>query len=73
MLAKQICDLPYLVLSEVEKVATETKDWVSLRLTKEARQCLKIFAAQHNMNMSDALIYIVEKANEIKRGAKENG
>ena len=73
MLAKLTCVLPYSVSSEVKEVATETKDWVSLRLTKEARQCLKIFAAQHNMNMSDALIYIVEKANEIKRGAKENG
>ena len=70
MLAKQICDLPYLVLSEVEKVATETKDWVSLRLTKEARQCLKIFAAQHNMNMSDALICLVKQARMYKEGAK---
>ena len=51
----------------------ETKDWVSMRLTKEARQYLKIYAAQHNMNMSNALIRLVRQARTYKEGVEKNG
>ena len=70
MLVSRTCDLLCLVLSEVGEMKNETKDWVSMRLTKEARQYLKIYAAQHNMNMSDALICLVKQARMYKEGAK---
>ena len=51
----------------------KTKDWVSMRLTKEARQCLKIYAAQLNMNMSNALIRLVRQVGTYKEGVEKNG
>ena len=73
MLVSQTCDLLCLALSEVREVENETKAWVSMRLTKEARQCLKIYAAQHNMNMSNALIRLVRQARTYKEGVEKNG
>ena len=73
MLVSQTCDLLCLVLSEVGEMKNETKDWVSMRLTKEARQYLKIYAAQHNMNMSNALIRLVRQARTYKEGVEKNG
>ena len=73
MLVSQTCDLLCLAWSEVGEMENETKDWVSMRLTKEARQCLKIYAAQHNMNMSNALIRLVRQARTYKEGVEKNG
>ena len=73
MLVSRTCDLLCLVLSEVGEMKNETKDWVSMRLTKEARQCLKIYAAQHNMNMSNALIRLVRQVRTYKEGVEKNG
>ena len=73
MLVSQTCDLLCLVLSEAGEMKNETKDWVSMRLTKEARQHLKIYAAQHNMNMSNALIRLVRQARTYKEGVEKNG
>ena len=73
MLVSRTCDLLCLVLSEVGEMKNETKDWVSMRLTKEARQYLKIYAAQHNMNMSNALIRLVRQARTYKEGVEKNG
>ena len=73
MLVSQTCDLLCLALSEVREVENETKVCLSMRLTKEARQCLKIYAAQHNMNMSNALIRLVRQARTYKEGVEKNG
>ena len=45
----------------------EEKKWTHTRITVEARRVLKIYAARHDITMSEAVIEAVRKAEAIEK------
>ena len=45
----------------------EVKKWTHPRISIEARRALKVYAASHDITMSDAIIDLVRKVEAIEK------